>query len=138
MIFTVPNAGMPPHKSAPLPVSPVTSAVRVRALSARGRILADAFAQRAPGWDFVEDRAAADDGFRQQIRSQAGRFAEEQRASRLHGPTERLRGVGAMRAHGRPKVGANPVAKCLRKLANKEQARLTEFGDDQKNQAITM
>ena len=98
MILTVPNAGMPPHKSAPLPVHPVTSAVRVRAPSARGRILDDALARRAPGWDFVEDRAAADDGFRQQIRSQAGRFAEEQRASRLHGPTERLRYSGEQRA----------------------------------------
>ena len=64
----------------PLEVSAAGHAARLRALSARGRILADALARRVAGWDFVEDHAPLEDGFELTIRPPAGRFPEERRS----------------------------------------------------------
>ena len=64
----------------PLEISAAGRTARVRALSPRGRVLADALARRVEGWDFVERHAPAEDGFRLTIRSPAGRFPEEQRS----------------------------------------------------------
>ena len=64
----------------PLEISAVGRSARVRALSPRGRILADALAARLPGWDFVARHAAEPDGFSLTIREPAGRFPEEERS----------------------------------------------------------
>ena len=64
----------------PLEISATGRSARVTALSARGRILANALARRVAGWDFVESHEAGEDGFSVKIRAPAGRFPEEERS----------------------------------------------------------
>ena len=58
----------------PLEISATGRSARVTALSARGRILANALARRVAGWDFIESHEAGEDGFSVKIRAPAGRF----------------------------------------------------------------
>ena len=64
----------------PLEISSAGRSARVRALSGRGRILADALARKIPEWDFVESHEVLSDGFWVEIRPPAGRFPEEERS----------------------------------------------------------
>ena len=64
----------------PLEISATGRSARVRALSERGRILADALAAKLPEWDFVESHEILEDGFGVWIRPAAGRFSEEERS----------------------------------------------------------